>query len=335
MGINNRNHPELQAEDRGAHSIKNAERKEPLRALVGAIQKFSTEDGPGIRTTVFLKGCPLNCRWCHNPELIDFAQQIIRLPNSCIHCGYCIEHCPKQAIGVNGQGQIEIDRDSCDGCMTCVRNCTTMALQTVAKEMTVEEVLAKVEQDRGFYDTTGGGMTISGGEMLSQPEFVRELVDKAAAHGIHVCLDTSGFGDGDLLEELAAQEIVTTVLYDMKSIDDAIHQKCTGQSNQLILENLRRLAGHPRINPKLQMRMPLVHNLNDDWSLIERTAEFYRTCGIRKVTLLPYHDLGVSKMRNIGGTQEVFEQPPVEYINQIQTYFQKEAGMTVELQGML
>ena len=102
MGINNRNHPELQAEDRGANSIKNAERKEPLRALVGAIQKFSTEDGPGIRTTVFLKGCPLNCRWCHNPELIDFAQQIIRLPNSCIHCGYCIEHCPKQAIGVNG-----------------------------------------------------------------------------------------------------------------------------------------------------------------------------------------------------------------------------------------
>ena len=162
-----------------------------------------------------------------------------------------------------------------------------------------------------------------------------ELVQGAAARGINVCLDTSGFGDGEKLEVLASQKNVTTVLYDMKAIDDAVHQNCTGQSNRIILENLKRLAENPELNPKLQMRMPLVSGLNDDWELICQTADFYKKYDIRRVTLLPYHNLGVSKKRNIGGEQETFMQPADEYVQKIKEYFQKEAGMTVEIQGML
>ena len=301
--------------------------------LVGSIQKFSVEDGPGIRTTVFLKGCPLACKWCHNPEMIDAKQQLISSPNNCIGCGHCIRICPKGAVSMDPEKGIQVDREVCDVCLKCAKECYAQALRPVAKEMTIDEILATAEQDKRFYDHTGGGITVSGGEMLTHADFVGQLIDEAAKREIHVCLDTSGFGDADSLQKLARKENVTDILYDMKAIDDDVHREYTGVSNEKILANLRMLAEDAQTAHKLWLRMPLVHEVNDSEEIIRRTGEFYQEIGVKKVNLLPYHNLGISKERNVGGVQEEFQPPSEEWLTEIEHYFKDELHLDVSILG--
>lgn len=305
----------------------------PLTALVGSIQKFSVEDGPGIRTTVFLKGCPLRCRWCHNPELISPKQELTFSASRCIGCGHCAGVCPTGAVTAGPEMGVLIDRRHCTTCLTCADECYAQALRPVGTPMTADQVLDVAEQDKGFYDNTGGGITISGGELLTHVPFVRQLIAGASQRGISVCLDTSGLGKPDELLELAGDPCVTDVLYDMKSIDNTRHAECTGVDNGLILSNLEMLAADPACAPKITMRMPLVAGLNDSDELIAGAGELYRRLGIGRVNLLPYHDLGRSKARNIGSDQELFEAPGDGRIDQIQAYYRDELHMQATVLG--
>ena len=301
--------------------------------LVGSIQKFSTEDGPGIRTTVFFKGCPLACRWCHNPEMIDPDQQLIFTKSKCIGCGHCIGLCPNGAISADPEEGIVIDRDRCGVCLRCASECWAGALRPVAREMTVEEIIEKVAQDKEFYESTGGGITLSGGEILTHGTFIGELIDAAAERGIDVCLDTCGHWDAELLMSLAARPNVTDVLYDLKSPDNDIHKEYTGVGNSLILSNMKKLAEDPVTAPKLNIRMPLVAGVTDTDEQIRKAGELFADLRIRKATLLPYHDLGRSKKRNIGGEQELFEAPSEDRIEEIAAYLEDASGVSIEVLG--
>ena len=304
-----------------------------LTAAVGNIQKFSVEDGPGIRTTVFLKGCPLSCRWCHNPEMTSPKQDLIHSPNSCIRCGACMMACMQNAIKPDKERGIVIAREKCIMCLACTNVCFAEALRPVAKYMSVSEVVAEAEQDKGFYENTGGGITLSGGELLMQPEVSLAIIGEAAQRGINVCLDTTGYGDAEKLLEMARADNVTDILYDIKSIDDEVHRAYTYVSNEKILANLRRLAEDEKIRSKITIRMPLMAGVNDSDKAIRGAGQIFSELGLSRVTLLPYHNLGIAKARNIGSIQEEFAPPDEDRLEEIITYFRDEMDMEVAVLG--
>ncbi len=229
-----------------------------MDALVLNLQRLSTEDGPGIRTTVFFKGCPLSCAWCHNPECISSRPQVHWLENRCLRCETCLLSCPDHCLSMGVDG-IRIDRERCDGCGRCARECPSNALQLLGEKKTLEEILQLLLKDRIYYEKSGGGVTVSGGEPTLQAEFVAALFDHLHQSGIHTALDTCGICSTRRLEIVLAD--TDLILYDLKLMDAARHFECTGQSNQLILENLIWISDYLRSHApekKLWIRTPLI-----------------------------------------------------------------------------
>ncbi|RLB35106.1 MAG: glycyl-radical enzyme activating protein [Deltaproteobacteria bacterium] len=263
-----------------------------MKGLVANIQKFSIHDGPGIRTTVFVKGCPLRCKWCDNPETWEPYPQIMFVPLKCHGCGKCAEVCPEGAISLDKEGRI--DRERCTLCMQCVDACKYGALRKVGMEMTPEEVVNVVEEDRIFYTTSDGGMTISGGEPLAQPDFVSEIFRLCKMKGIHTALDTSGYAKPEAVEKVL--RYVDLVLLDIKHMDPEEHKRWTGVSNELILKNAELMAQRREV----RISLPLVKGVNTSERNLRETAEFAKALGIKAIDIEPLHKLAEQKYKFLG-----------------------------------
>ena len=276
-----------------------------VTGLIFDIKKFSIHDGPGIRTTVFFKGCPLSCWWCHNPEGQSLGREIMFRERRCIRCGACQAVCTQGAISMDGD-VVSTDREKCTLCGTCVEACYAEARELVGREVTVAEVMAEIEQDVAFYDESGGGVTFSGGEPLLQRNFLLALLRACREKEIHTAVDTCGFATWETLDSL--REHVDLFLYDLKSMDDARHLKSTGVSNELILGNLHRLStlGHDII-----LRVPVIPGINDDDENIRQTGAFAATLSyLNRLDVLPYHRAGTEKYHRLNKVYELPEARP-------------------------
>lgn len=265
------------------------------KGLIISIEKTSIHDGPGLRTSVFLKGCPLHCLWCHNPESQSFLPELYYFDEKCVRCGTCLKVC-KEGCHIITAGEHSIDRSKCTRCNACAAACPYSALEMKGETMDVDAVLVEVEKDREYYEASGGGLTVSGGEPLSQFEFTYELLFKAKEKKIHTCLETCGYVPTEKIIKIKNQ--VDLFLYDYKESDPKRHKQYTGVDNGLILKNLQELD---KLGAKIILRCPIIPGLND-------REDHFRGIGaladslehIAEVNIMPYHSFGKSKSKNIG-----------------------------------
>jgi pyruvate formate lyase activating enzyme len=268
-----------------------------MSTLVSNIQGYSIHDGPGIRTIVFLKGCSLECQWCSNPECISPRPEIGFFKALCTKCGKCAGVCPNKALVSEADQLPCLDHERCSGCGMCVSVCFYKALVLYGKPMSFEEVFDDVKRDAMFYQASGGGITVSGGEVLLQPQFVCGLFDNCRRAGIHTCIETSGNGAESALRQVLPY--TDLVLFDLKLQDSNKHRRYTGKSNNLILANAEVLAVS---GVDFLFRMPLIPGINDDLQNIKETADFLHRLGEKalRIELMPYHRLGKGKYESLG-----------------------------------
>ena len=264
-----------------------------MKSLITDIQRFSLNDGPGIRTTVFFKGCNMHCTWCHNPETLSFESDLMFYPVKCIHCGKCFGACPVHAHRI-ADGKHVIDRSLCVRCGKCAEVCYAEALTVSGKEMTVAEILAEARQDKPYYETSGGGVTLSGGEVLCHVEFAAELARACRAEGIHVALETNLSQPLERIAPLLAQ--VDLIMADCKLFDDSTHRKYTGISNETVLANLKAITDIPMI-----VRTPLIPGVTDGEKNLLAIAKFLAgKKNLKYYELLNFNPLGSAKYDGLG-----------------------------------
>ena len=298
--------------------------------MVFDIKRYAIHDGPGIRTTVFLKGCLLNCPWCHNPEGKAREQEFMWWKERCIRCRDCENACTKGVISFSDDVWL-LDKAKCDLCGACADACHSDALKLAGKKMTVAEVMKEIEKDTPFYDESGGGVSLSGGEPLLQQDFSDNLLKACKEIGIHTAVDTCGHASSDVLLEIS--EHTDLFLYDLKVINDEKHEKLTGMSNKLILNNLKELSNG---GGKTVVRFPLIPGVNDDGKDILELGEFVASLSnVKEISILPYHKAGVEKSRRLGRRTDSFSvdhSPSAETLREIEGKL-KGFGLEVQIGG--
>lgn len=296
--------------------------------MVFDLQRFALHDGPGIRTTVFVKGCPLNCVWCHNPESKKGEPQLGFLEKKCVGCGKCEAVCKNHVHKITEQGKHIIDFSRCKHCGKCVQSCVENALKIIGKKMTSDEILKIVLKDRDFFERSGGGLTISGGEPMMQFPALLELLKAAKEYNLHICLDTCGQAAESKYAEIA--KYVDIFLFDYKITDAIQHKKYTGLDNLRIRANLDYLCTH---GSKVYLRCPIIPGINDNEAHYRAIAELSRKYdGIEQVNLMTYHDMAKGKAAQIGENYALSQIKTIEKQQKEKIYEQVEACGCLKLQ---
>lgn len=284
-----------------------------MKGKIINIQHYSLHDGPGIRTTVFFKGCPLKCLWCHNPESINYKDDLMYQRNNCTLCKRCLDVCENDALKLQGE-QIIIDKSKCKSCFSCVENCYFEALYKKGQDYTVDEILKEILKDEVFYEQSSGGVTFSGGEALMQDEFLLEVLKKCKEKNINTAIDTCGFVDFSKLQKTL--NYCDIYLFDIKHMDSKIHKEITNVPNELILENLKKLSS---LKANINIRLPLIKDINDDDKNISKLIEFLKTINFNKINILPYHKMGQDKYEKLNMNARNFEAPDMNRLNLIKS----------------
>ena len=262
---------------------------------IASIKRYMIHDGPGIRTVIFMKGCPLRCLWCSSPQTWRIEPSVIFVKSRCIGCGQCVEKCPDNAIH-DSEGLKVIDHSACSLCGICTDVCPTEAMKFDGSLMTVSDVMEIIEKDRAFYDKSGGGVTFSGGEPSYQWEFLHEMLRNCKGAAIHTALETTGHMEWTIFEQLLP--FVDLLLYDVKHTESETHEKLTGKPNHIIQENLKRIAG--RKSPPIEIHFPVIPGCNDSQSNIDALLDIMKSLGLRKIDLFPFHLLGSHEYEELG-----------------------------------